>query len=291
MIGMGKSISHTSASMTYGLREEKKPEIIHSQYLAGETPKGITEEFKVIQQQNELCKKNTLSFVLSPTIKDGKEMENKELREITERFLKQMKLQENQAIAFVHRNRQHVHIHLYANRINFQGQAYKDNFIGKRSQLAAERVAKEMGLTTVRDVQQQKMEQARDARIILKRIHEKVISEVRPRDFDQYIKAMEAHPVKVIPSINKQNQLQGFRFEFAGQNLKGSEIHRSMSMNKIAERIGFNQNAIEKSRTEKAMDLLGKTVSVSPNLATKIATKVIKQTIKRTIGKGIGIEI
>jgi hypothetical protein len=291
MIGMGKSISHTSASMTYGLREEKKPEIIHSQYLAGETPKEITEEFKIIQQQNELCKKNTLSFVLSPTIKDGKKMENKELREITERFLKQMKLQENQAIAFVHRNRQHVHIHLYTNRINFQGQAYKDNFIGKRSQLAAERVAKEMGLTTVRDVQQQKMEQARDARIILKRIHEKVISEVRPRDFDQYIKAREGHPVKVIPSINKQNQLQGFRFEFAGQNLKGSEVHRSMSMNKIAERIGFNQNAIEKARTEKAMHLLGKTVSVTPNLATKIAAKVIKQTIKRTIGKGVGIEI
>lgn len=285
MISMGKSISHTSASMAYGLREEKKPEIIHSQYLAGETPKEITEEFKIIQQQNELCKKNTLSFVLSPTIKDGKKMENKELREITERFLKQMKLQENQAIAFVHRNRQHVHIHLYTNRINFQGQAYKDNFIGKRSQLAAERVAKEMGLTTVRDVQQQKMEQARDARIILKRIHEKVISEVRPRDFDQYIKAMEAYPLKVIPSINKQNQLQGFRFEFAGQNLKGSEVHRSMSMNKIAERIGFNQNAIEKARTEKAMNLLGKTVSVSPNLA----AKVIKQVVKKSIDLGMGI--
>ena len=288
---MGKSISHTSASMAYGLREEKKPEIVHSQYLAGDTPKEITQEFRTIQQQNHQCKKNTLSFVLSPTIKNGKEMKNKELQEITQRFLKQMKLQENQAIAFVHRNRKHVHIHLYVNRINFQGEAYKDNFIGKRSQQAAERVAKEMGLTTVREVQQQKLDKAKDMRMILKRIHEKVIKEVRPKDFDQYIKAMEAYPIKVIPSINKQNQLQGFRFEFAGQNLKGSEVHRSMSMNKIAEQIGFNRNVVEKAKTENAMKLMGKSVKVPPNLVVKMATKAVVKGIKRTIDKGIGIEI
>ena len=216
-------------------------------------------------------------------------MRNQVLQEITERFLKQMKLQDNQAIAFVHRNRKHVHIHLYVNRINFQGQAYKNNFIGKRSQQAAEQVAKEMGLTTVREVQQQKLDKAKDMRMILKRIHEKVISEVRPKDFDQYIKAMEAYPVKVIPSINKLNQLQGFRFEFAGMNLKGSEVHRSMSMNKIAEQIGFNRNVVEKAKTENTMKLIGKTVSLSPNLVAKITTKIIKHTIKKSIDLGMGI--
>ncbi len=291
MIGMGKSISHTSASMGYGLREDKKPEIVHSQYLAGDTPKQITQEFKIIQQQNHKCKKNTLSFVLSPTIEDGKKLDNRKLKEITERFLKEMKLRENQAIAFVHRNREHAHIHLYVNRINFQGQAYKDSFIGKRSQQVAERVAKQMGLTTVREVQQQKLDKNKEVRMILKRIHDRVINEVRPKSFDQYIKAMEAYPVKIIPSINKQNQLQGFRFEFAGQNLKGSEVHRSMSMGRIAEQIGFDKNVVQKVSQDKSMMLLGKTVNVSPNLAVKIATKAIKHVVKRTIDKGIGIEI
>ncbi|WP_240751550.1 relaxase/mobilization nuclease domain-containing protein [Flagellimonas onchidii] len=286
---MGKSISHTSASMAYGLREEKRPDIIHSQYLAGDTPKEITQEFRTIQQQNHQCQKNTLSFVLSPTIEDGREMKNKELQEITERFLKQMKLQEHQAIAFVHRNRKHVHIHLYVNRINFQGQAYKDNFIGKRSQQAAEQVARDMGLTTVREVQQQKLDKIKDMRMVLKRIHEKIIKEVKPKDFDQYIKAMEAHHVKVIPSINKQNQLQGFRFEFAGQNLKGSGVHRSMSINKIAEQIGFDRKIIEKTRTGNTIKLFGKTVNISPNLTAKIAVRVMKHTIKKSIDIGMGI--
>ena len=47
MIGMGKSISHTAASISYGMNEEKEAEIIHSQYLAGETPREITEEFRI----------------------------------------------------------------------------------------------------------------------------------------------------------------------------------------------------------------------------------------------------
>jgi len=85
--------------------------------------------------------------------------------------------------------------------------------------------------------------------------------------------------------------LQGFRFEFAGKNLKGSEVHRSMSMNKIAEQIGFNRNVVEKAKTENAMKLMGDTVNLSPNLVAKIATKAISKTIKRTIDKGIGIEI
>mgnify|MGYP001803249867 CR=1 FL=1 len=146
-----------------------------------------------------------------------------------------------------------------------------------------------MGLTTVRVLQLQKLDKVKDMRIILKRIHEKVISEVRPKDFDQYIKAMEAYPVKVIPSINKLNQLQGFRFEFVGMNLKGSEVHRSMSMNKIAEQIGFNRNMVEKAKTESAMKLIGKTVSLSPNLVAKITTKIIKHTIKKSIDLGMGI--
>jgi hypothetical protein len=275
--------------MGYGWNEEKDAKVVYREHLSGNSPKEITQEFKIIQSQNQRCEKNTLSFILSPTIKDGQELKDKQLTEITQRFVSEMKLQERQAIAFVHRDKQHVHIHLYVNRIGFDGKAYKDNFIGKRSQLAAEKVAREMGLTTVREVQQQKLEQHKTVRLILKRVHEKVITETRPKDFDQYIEAMKHYQVKVIPSINKQNKLQGFRFEFGEANLKGSEVHRSMSMGKIAEQIGFKTSVVEKAKADNAMKLLGKTVNVTPNLATKIAARVVKQTIKRTIDQGIRI--
>ncbi|MFH6604470.1 relaxase/mobilization nuclease domain-containing protein [Maribacter algicola] len=289
MIGLGKSISHTGASMGYGWNDEKDAEVVYRQHLSGGDPKEITQEFKVIQSQNHKCKKNTLSFVLSPTIEDGRELKTRELREITERFVKEMKLQERQAIAFVHRNMSHIHIHLYVNRINFEGKAYKDNFIGKRSQLAAEKVARQLGMTTVREVQQQKLDKVKDIRAEIKQIHEKVMTEMRPKDFDQYIKYMKQRHVEIVPSINKQNQLQGFRFEYKGESLKGSHVHRSMSMGRIAERIGLDRTVAQKNAKENTMNLLEKTAGVSSNLATTQANKAIKMAVKKSIGLGMEI--
>lgn len=289
MIGKGKSISHTGASMGYGWNEEKEAEVVYRQHLAGENPKQITQEFKIIQLQNHKCKKNTLSFVLSPTIKDGRKLKEKELRKITERFVQEMKLQERQAIAFVHRNKAHMHIHLYVNRIGFDGKAYKDNFIGKRSQKAAEKVAQQMGLTTVKEVQKEKLNEVKNVRVEIKQIHEKVIAQMIPKDFDQYIKYMKQRNVEIIPSINKSNKLQGFRFEYKGQNLKGSEVHRSMSMGRIAERIWFDKTVAQKIGKDNSLKLLGKTVGVPPNIAMAIAKKAIKKVIKKSIGLGMEI--
>ncbi len=289
MIGKGRSISHTAASMGYGWNQEKDAKVVYRKHLAGDNPKEITQEFKIIQSQNHKCKKNTLSFVLSPTIEDGRELKNKELKEITERFLKEMKLQERQAIAFVHQDKMHRHIHLYVNRIGFDGKAYKDNYVGKRSQVMAEKVAKQLGLTTVREVQQQKLDSVKDVRVEIKQIHEKVITELKPKDFDRYIKYMKQMNVEVIPSINRSNRLQGFRFEYKGHNLKGSEVHRSMSMARIAERIGFDKTIGQKIVRENKINLLGKTVGLSPNLAATIAKKAIKLVIKKSIDVGIEI--
>ena len=127
-----------------------------------------------------------------------------------------MKLEERQAIAFVHRDKQHTHIHLYVNRIGFDGKAYNDSYIGKRSQQAAHQVAKEMGLTTVREVQQEKIAELKHIRQQIRNLHIKTIQEHRPQSFDQYILQMRKRGVKVIPIINKQNKLQGFRFEYQG---------------------------------------------------------------------------
>lgn len=144
MIGKGQAISRTKASISYGWNQEKDAEILLKQHLAGDDPQEITEEFRIMQSENERCTKNTLSFVVSPTVDDGKNMSTQELGKVADNFIKEMKLQNHQAIAFVHRDKQHTHIHIYANRISLSGETYKDNFIGKRSQLAADNVAKKI---------------------------------------------------------------------------------------------------------------------------------------------------
>lgn len=283
MIGKGKSISHTQASMSYGWNQEKDAEIVLKEFLYGESPAEITKEFKMLQDQNYNCTKNTLSFIISPTIEDGKRLEPKDLNEITKRFINEMKLGERQAIAFVHKDKEHRHVHLYVNRIDFGGVAYNDSFIGKRSQLAAEKVAEKMGLTTVKQVQFEKEFNLREIRSEIKRRHDLTMKQLQPKTLDDYVKCMQVNGVKVIPTINNQNKLQGFRFKFDGHNLKGSEIHRNMSVGNIGKQISGLQGKSILKENNVSIKLAGKVVDLTPSLALKITKFIIKKAIQKGI--------
>ncbi len=288
MIGKGKAIGNTGTNIDYGLDREKDAEVVFSQHLAGDNAQQITEEFKIIQEQNTRCHKNTLSFILSPTREDGRNLTKEQLGELTQKFIKEMRLKEHQAVAFVHRDKAHTHVHLYVNRIGFDGKAYNDSFIGKRSQLAAENVAKEMGLTTVREVQLEKNLASKHIRQVIRNIHQAVMGHERPKTLEDYMKAMKAQSVEVIPSINKANKLQGFRFQYQGHNFKASEVHRSMSGGRIMALLSRNRGIGKPIQAGKSVQLLGKTVEMSGNLAISIAKNIIKKTIKRAIDTGIG---
>ncbi|WP_317044925.1 relaxase/mobilization nuclease domain-containing protein [Confluentibacter flavum] len=258
--------------------------MVLKEFLHGDSPAEITKEFKMVQDLNYHCTKNTLSFVISPTIEDGKRLGTKELNEITARFIKDMNLGERQAIAFVHQDKEHKHIHLYTNRIDFRGVAYNDSFIGKRSQLAAERVAERMQLTTVKQVQFEKAFNLMEIRTEIKRRHDLTMKQFQPKSFDDYLKAMETNGVKVIPTINNQNKLQGFQFEFDGHNLKGSEVHRNMSLGNIGKLMSGIQGAGISKDNNVSIKLAGKVVDLTPSIALKITKFIIKKAIQKGIG-------
>ena len=289
MIGKGQAIAHTRASMQYGWNQEKNAEIVYRQNLCGDNPKEVTKEFKMIQDMNARCEKNTLSFVLSPTIEDGRTLSREDLEELTDTFMKEMELGERQAIAFVHRDKAHTHIHLYVNRIDFQGKAYKDNYIGKRSQKAAERTAQQLQLTTVKEVQQVKDQSLKQVRNEIKQIHDSIMQQHRPKSFDEYISLMKRQQVSVIPTINKQNQLQGFRFQYKNYNLKGSEVHREMSGAKLGVALSRNQGFGQKLVQNNQVNLMGKAVELSSNITIKIAKELAKQVAKRAMDTGFGM--
>ena len=288
MIGKGHSVSGTRVSISYGWNQEKDAEVVLREHVAGDTPAEIAEEFRIIQSQNERCINNTLSFIVSPTIEDGQDLSKKDLEEIARKFLKEMNLQNNQSIGFVHRDKAHTHVHIYTNRIGFDGKTYNDSFIGKRSQIAADNVAKELGLTRVREVQKEKLHELKHLRQEIKNIHDRVL-QTRPKSLDDYISKMKALKVEVIPTINKANQLQGFRVEYKGVNLKASEVDRSMSGNRLIPQIAQNRSFTRIKEVPKTFQVLDKTVQLSSNLSTKIAKEILKGILKTVRDTGIGM--
>ena len=274
MIGKGSSISSTLGALRYGNNQEKEAEQVYNDLITGETAEEITQEFKAVQALNQNCERNTLSFILSPTVTDGAQMNTEDLGKLTKTFIQHMKLQDRQAVAYVHRDKAHTHVHLYVNRIDLNGKAYNDSFIGKQSQLAAERTAKQMGIQTVQDVQFEKNKALAHTRGEIHKAHQQAM-QGPSEDLQTYINRMRDQQIDVIPVINKSKQLQGFRFEYQGQSVKGSAVHRSMSASNLLKSINRSKSVV----------LLGTSVPIAPSLAKAVAKKVLKI----VIDKGIGI--
>jgi len=267
MIAKAKSVAHGGKGIDYALNKENA-QLVDKRLVVGDNGQEIKNEFRIFQDLNTRTTNNDMSFVLSPEPKDGRALSENDFKAISEDFLKKMGLYRHQAIIVKHTDREHTHLHIFVNRIDRNGKAYNDSFVSKKSQTVADTIAKERGLTRARDVQafNQAMHKDLKAEIFLR--HNAVLRH-RPRDFKQYRELMASSGVKIVPTINKAERLQGFRVEFQGVNLKATEVNRKMSLSKMGVDIKQSKGAV---------------LSAASNLnpALKIGLKVLK-----TLGKGI----
>ena len=154
MIAKGKSISHLGVALNYVLNKPKS--YILDKNIVGNKGRAIVQEFKRFQQLNARCERNSLAFVLSPTVADGKRLGKEGFKQLNAAFLKTMGLAAHQYIAIVHRDKAHQHVHLFVNRVDYEGSTYSDRFVSNRASRAGAEIAQAMGLQTAQAVQMQK---------------------------------------------------------------------------------------------------------------------------------------
>ncbi len=245
MIGKAKSCIGGNALANYVIKDAKGYELLRNN-LSGEMPTEILHEMKIIQDLNQKAQYKTLSLVLSPEKTEGQMLTNKELKEMTLDFLKELKIdtKNQQYLAFIHTEKEHKHIHIICNRVNDDGTLVSDSFIGKKAQWAAHRIAKERGLISAKERMIENLkniEQGKDDRRAIKnRILEKhnLVMKTNPKSMEDYKRKMYDFDVKVIPTINRQGLIQGHRFLDleSGSDFKASEIHRKLGLNVLSEK-------------------------------------------------------
>lgn len=239
MISKAKSCSGGTALFNYVVNEKKGYELLRND-LSGTTPKDLFLDMMVFQQQNLRCINNTISIVLSPTVFDSKRMSNDDLKNVTEDFLKTMNLdpKTNQYIAFVHTEKEHKHVHILMNRVKMDGTLINDSFISKKAQTAAHEVAIRHNLTSAKDLKERKEIKNKLTNIDLKKeiknAHFNVLK-TKPSNLKEYQQGMAKFGIQVLPTINKQGTIQGYRFlhESSGTNLKASEVDRNLKLNEL----------------------------------------------------------
>lgn len=239
MVAKVSSCKGGTALFGYVVNDAKGFELDRN-FLSGQTPKEMFDEMKIIQNQNQRCINNTFSMVISPSIKDGMKLSKEDLKNITHDFLELMKKSpiRNQYIAFVHTEKDHKHIHIIMNRIQENGKPMDDKFIGKKAQHAIDQVAQKYGLESAKQIMHERLnkekELSKEERNQIKDFHQEVMKTI-PKDFENYHKKMKSKGIEVVPTINKQGNVQGFRFNNlkTGNSFKASQIDRNMNLNQL----------------------------------------------------------
>ena len=156
-------------------------------------------------------------------------------------------LEENQYISFLHSDEKHKHLHIFVNRIDSNGKAYKDHFISKKAQRIAESVAKQWNFTTANEIQLQKEE--RLARQI-KDAHNKILSQ-RPRNIFEYAEQMKLFSIQTHLKQASDGKVVGVRFQIGDDSIKASSVHHSFSAAKLQKIIKESFDALSQTSQER----------------------------------------
>lgn len=277
MIGLAKACSGGGALSNYVMNDLKGYELDRNN-ICGSSPKEIVEEMKMIQDLNQRAMNKTFSLVLSPDIKDGKNLSDEQLKTITQDYLNKLGIdtEKQQYVAFVHTEKEHKHIHIIANRVQPNGKLISDNHIGKRAQWIAHEIAKEKGLISAKEKMFENIKNIEKGTDSLKteiyKKHQEVLKQ-KPQSFQDYIKQMDLKGLEIKPTINSQGQIQGFRVKDLNTNkdFKASECHRSMSASNLL-KIGIKND-------------------LNHNLDTTLKRVQGKQISKSRISKNIAIQV
>lgn len=253
MIGMAKACPGGGSLLNYIINDRKGYELFRSN-LCGNTSQELLEEFRISQELNQRTTNKVLSLVLSPSIEDSEKLNDEDLKGLTIEFLNELNIdtENHQILTFIHNEKQkHKHIHIYCSRINLNGKALNDKFIGKRAQWAAHRIALRRNLISAKQLMIEKVNSAdvKGLKATKKEIyvkHQKAIS-MQLDSLDSYFDVMKSMGVIVQPTINKQGQIQGHRFlnVATNENFKASEINRKIDLK------NFGKTKIVEDETKK----------------------------------------
>lgn len=149
MIIKARSISkdHAINVLEYIIKDEKDHIILDSDGADISSAYSFVSDAELYSKQR--VHKAFVSLVISPFKEDN--LSSTQLKQVMHEVFNELKLENRQFFAVVHQNTETPHIHVVANRIDYDYNTWKDHNVAFKCQSACKSVAKKLGLTSAFD--------------------------------------------------------------------------------------------------------------------------------------------
>ena len=243
MIGKCKVIAHGSTALDYIFREGKLGSQLAFHNLCSREPKTIYEEMKVVSDYNSRCRNKFLRIEIGIAPQDEKKLPVSGLMRIAHLFAKRMGLDNHQWVAVTHKDTDNTHIHIIANRISLYGEVYDTTFVSNRAARVAEEISREKGLTIAKEVKAERKHQkakTNPTREQTKQQIQKICYALLKKykgtgitGHSMFLYELNKNGIIIERMKNKQGNVYGLKFSYAGQSFKASEIGREFGYHSL----------------------------------------------------------
>jgi len=219
MISTAVSRASSRSGFDYVLNEEKGEELCRNGLL-GDSGQELENEFREYAQKNVRLQNNQINLILSPD-KNQSDFTNDQLRELTQKHLKNLGLEKQPYIACVHTNTADKHVHILVSRADGTGHVSKDNFIGQKAVESANQLARESYQYTAQ--QSVSMVKADIKQAITEALKESP-------NIEHLNKSLANNGIVLEPIYKgKTTQIQGFKVHSGEHHFKLSQVDRGLS--------------------------------------------------------------
>lgn len=246
MVIEAKSIKGSAKGLRYQADDKGLSVEISRNGLIGEDPNDWHKQMQSVEIQNKRVDNFRFSVVIAPSKEVSGSLKMEDWETLVNSYLLKMNIDKDnyQYISHLHTSTDDPHVHLTVSRIpmydteqNLKYKAINDNNIGVRAGSIADKIAKENGWRTAKEISSSKRKAIEDSlRIVLK----------SARNFKELSQAMQTHGFIVKLAENDAKGVYGMRIVPKGDV---NEIQSERSLNS---KQGYKLSELERHPDKKA---------------------------------------
>jgi hypothetical protein len=230
--------------VNYILNQEKKAEILDSDGVMLDDPKAIIESFNFQTELNPRILKPVGHISLNFSAQDQEKLSSEFMVKIARDYMAQMGITDTQYLIARHNDKDHPHIHLVFNRIDYNGNTISDRNDRFRSEKICKELTREYGLYHAQGKENVKQHRLREPDKTKYEIYNS-LKEIIPKsqNWEQIIRGLNDQNIGVTFKYKgKTDEIQGIIFNKNGYTFNGSKVDRQFSFSKINQQLQLKEH-------------------------------------------------
>lgn len=233
----------------------RKPEamILHADGIRIDSVQTIINDFNLQRKLNPNLEKAVGHIALNWSINDKGKLSPGIMVDRAREYMEKMDIKDTQYLIVQHQDRQHPHLHIIYNRVDYQGKTISDRFQKQRNAKVCKDLTVKHGYYLAPGKDQVNRQQLRGADKIRYGLFDVISASVKQaRSWNELSASLQRQGISThFKSKGGTAELQGVSFSKGEIHLKGSQIDRGLSYGNISRRLELNRQQCIKAELPK----------------------------------------